>query len=667
MNLVTQYLLKSWTWALSNRIIAAVAAIVVIGGAWYGVTRSGGGAEVSYIPGRVVVQNISTVVSGSGQVSADSQIDLKTKASGEVIYIAAVKGKEVTRGTLLVQLDARDAQKAVRDARVNLESAQLSLEKLEKPATDLELLQSRNDLEQARENKVNAEDGLEKAYEDGFNDVVATFLDIPKVMTGLENILYSKTLNGAIANISAYATLAGNSNSSVTNQNAYLNEQYNTVRSTYEEMFNRYSDASRSDSTSEIKSLILETYKTTRDIADLVKNVSNYIDRVEDIVAQSAGTWSSTASSHQTSLGSYATQTNTHVTTLLQATTDIGAESENILNATRDILEKEGGLGELEAGTEPIDLQTQRLVVQQRQNSLRDAQENLADYYVRAPFDGVVADISVVRGEQVGSGASIGILVTEQLVVEIAMNEVDAAAVFSGQKASLTFDAFEDLILKGEVTDVDAVGTVTQGVVTYGVRIALLENDERIKPGMSVSADITTQTREQVLTVANSAIIFEGSRTFVEVLDVDSATVSERAARRSVGGNELNDTDREERRAQFQNMTEEERAAFREQAQAQGGGNFGGEQRSGFNARNFDSGPPAQSVAAQEGIIPNTPPRRVEVKIGLSDDFFTEILEGLERGDIVVIRTIKPEGASSTSQQQNSILPVGRRGGGGSR
>lgn len=108
----------------------------------------------------------------------------------------------------------------------------------------------------------------------------------------------------------------------------------------------------------------------------------------------------------------------------------------------------------------------------------------------------------------------------------LSFNEVDAASIQVGQKATLTFDAVTDLNLTGEVVEVDALGTVNQGVVTYDVTIMFDTQDERIKPGMSVTASIITNAKTDVLLIPNSAVKTFGSTYYVEMLDEEIINAS---------------------------------------------------------------------------------------------------------------------------------------------
>jgi HlyD family secretion protein len=183
-------------------------------------------------------------------------------------------------------------------------------------------------------------------------------------------------------------------------------------------------------------------------------------------------------------------------------------------------------LSKLQTGSDPLDIQSQQLAVQQRVNALTDARETLADYTVRAQFDGVITSVSVHVGDVASSGAAIATLVTQQQVATISMNEVDVAKVAVGQKVNLTFDAVSDLSMTGSVAEIDAIGTVSQGVVTYNVKIGLDMQDERVKPGMSVSAVIVTNVHPDVLTVPNVAIKSQGTSYYVEIIDQPGSAIS---------------------------------------------------------------------------------------------------------------------------------------------
>ena len=87
-----------------------------------------------------------------------------------------------------------------------------------------------------------------------------------------------------------------------------------------------------------------------------------------------------------------------------------------------------------------------------------------------------------------------------------------------GQRVNLTFDALTDLNISGKVIEIDNVGTVSSGVVSYTVKISLDVQNESIKPNMSVSATIIISSKANVMLVASSAVKTQGGSSYVEVL-----------------------------------------------------------------------------------------------------------------------------------------------------
>ncbi len=509
-------------YAIAHKIISSfIALALATAGYWSWNALHSTAGETRYVIAAAEQGTIITTVTGSGQVSSSNQVDLKPKASGDIIYIGVANGQEVKVGTLIAQLDARDAQKAVRDAEANLTSAQLSLEKLKQPADDLSIIQAENSLARAQESKQNADDDLKTAYEDGYNKVADAFLDLPTVMAGLQEILYSS--NTALVggsgqwNADYYASRAAQYTDKADAFKDDTYAKYQLARSAYDQAFNAYKSASRFSDTATIESLIDQTYTTSKNIAEAVKSGNNLIQLYKDELTKRSLTPVALADTHLASLNTYTGTINSHLSSLLSAQNAIKNDKDAILNATRSIDETTASLAKLKAGADVLDIQSSQLSVTQRTNALLDAREKLSDYYIRAPFDGTVAKLDVKKGDAVTSGTAIATFITKQQLAEISLNEVDVSKVKVGQKVTLTFDAIEGLTITGSVAEIDSIGTVSQGVVSYAVKISFDTQDNRIKPGMSTSAAIITDIKQNILVVPNSAIKTAGTANYVEM------------------------------------------------------------------------------------------------------------------------------------------------------
>lgn len=144
---------------------------------------------------------------------------------------------------------------------------------------------------------------------------------------------------------------------------------------------------------------------------------------------------------------------------------------------------------------------------------------------VKASISGTVNEINIKNGDDLsklssGSSRTVPIIIgdLDTLKAEVQVNEVDIPNVQIGQKATMTFDAIGDFTASGKVEKIDALGTVSSGVVTYSVTLSFDSLDSRIKPNMSVTASIIVDSKSDVLSISTSAIKTAGDKNYVEVL-----------------------------------------------------------------------------------------------------------------------------------------------------
>lgn len=149
--------------------------------------------------------------------------------------------------------------------------------------------------------------------------------------------------------------------------------------------------------------------------------------------------------------------------------------------------------------------------------ALEKVRDKLADYTIRAPFDGIVTGLSVESGDTISQTTALASVITKKLHVSVALNEVDAAKVREGNAATVSFVALPDVTVNGRVVKLDTIGTVTQNVVSYGAEIELAEQPAGLKPGMSATADIVVAEKVDVLTVPNAALSHEKGKTVVTI------------------------------------------------------------------------------------------------------------------------------------------------------
>ena len=153
------------------------------------------------------------------------------------------------------------------------------------------------------------------------------------------------------------------------------------------------------------------------------------------------------------------------------------------------------------------------------------AEEQLARTTIASPLDGTISKLNSQLGERVlgtvqNAGTEIMVISDlNQMEARVDVGEMDVVGIKPGQTAQLEVDAFKDRKFSGTVTDVassskdsnqtggysSSSSSQSQEATKFQVRIRL-NDKEAFRPGMSVSADIETEYRTNVLTVPLASV-----------------------------------------------------------------------------------------------------------------------------------------------------------------
>jgi macrolide-specific efflux system membrane fusion protein len=101
------------------------------------------------------------------------------------------------------------------------------------------------------------------------------------------------------------------------------------------------------------------------------------------------------------------------------------------------------------------------------------------------------------------------------------VDETDVARLAVGKPATLTFDALPGRPFRGNVTAVSPSGTLSQGVVTYPVSLSIDARNQVIPAGLTASATITIDEKDDVLVVPLRGVRRQGRDQVVEVVADD--------------------------------------------------------------------------------------------------------------------------------------------------
>jgi HlyD family secretion protein len=149
---------------------------------------------------------------------------------------------------------------------------------------------------------------------------------------------------------------------------------------------------------------------------------------------------------------------------------------------------------------------------EQAQASLEQSEENLRKTKVLSPMDGTVSQLNSEKGERVlGTQQFQGtdvmtIADLSRMEARVDVSETDVILVSLGDTARISIDAFPDRKVNAVVYEIantaTSKGTGTQEEVTnFQVKMRIVDKDIVLRPGMSMTGDIETETKQNVLTV----------------------------------------------------------------------------------------------------------------------------------------------------------------------
>jgi HlyD family secretion protein len=177
----------------------------------------------------------------------------------------------------------------------------------------------------------------------------------------------------------------------------------------------------------------------------------------------------------------------------------------------------------------PSDIALQQEAVRQAELALQQAQLDNDNNTLLAPFDGIVASITGNPGETapVGTTGFLTLVDPKAVRIDVTVDETDVAKLAVGKVANITFDALPGRPFRGKVISIAPSGTLSQGVVTYPVSIALDNLRNQVLPGgMTAAATIVIDEKNNVLVVPLRALHRQGREQVVDVVGDDGKTAS---------------------------------------------------------------------------------------------------------------------------------------------
>lgn len=491
---------KITAFLLSQKLLSIIIVVLLIsGGAWWYVSNNNKKmARSAFAEQTATVRkgDLSMSVTGSGAIMSSSKSNIVAEVQGTITEVYLKDGDQVKSGDLILELDSFQAQLNVKQLENSIAQTLLAQQYNQKSLEGVKTLAPISG--EVTDIQVNIGDDV------GKNATLLTIVDKSKLKLTVpfnNNQRTKLALNQEVI-VNVYDTTLEKGTSTKGYITSISKPSYKTASGT--EIYNL--------------EVVLDNTGTIKE--GMIANVEVSIAGEELKSAESASL-------------SYCNNIAVKAAT--------GGIVEKINVSKGQPVDKSTVLIEFNNDDLMLNIETTALKLQDYNNQLEAARNELDKYYIYAPIDGVMSLNDLKDGAVLKSGDVIGYTADyNRMAFEISIDELDISKIKVGQKVNVTVDALaetEKRALEGMVTKVALEGTSSNGVTTYPVTIQI-DKADNLKSGMNANAEILVEQRNAVLYVPIQAVSKRAGKSFVYVKKDEASSSENRGSSEAAADNE---------------------------------------------------------------------------------------------------------------------------------
>lgn len=404
----------------------------------------------------VTAKEFNKETSIAGKVIATQEADLSFETSGNIAAVYKDVNNRVEAGEVIAALSSADIQADLLKAQADLDAEVAKLNEVKSgTGDDTETLNAKRSLvEELSKAYIQADDAIQNKVDQFFEDPLE---NDPKIVFAFNDF--------------------------------WLKQQIDKERIEIEELLIDWQKQRNSVTVNSVSTEVEKVKTRLREIQSFLENVSTAINvfEVNDTLSQN--------------------QIDKYKADVATARTNINSSISSIISAQEKVRSTEAQIPFQEAK-----VKSARAVV-------ANYSAQLAKTIIRAPFRGVVSKQDAKIGQYASSNMPLVTVISDgSFQIETFIPEININEIKVGNVAKVTLDAFSDAeVFDAKVISIDPAETVRDGVSTYKVIFEFINGDDRLKTGMTTNVDITTQKRDNVITLPQSAVIKKNGASFVQV------------------------------------------------------------------------------------------------------------------------------------------------------
>ncbi|MBS1708991.1 MAG: efflux RND transporter periplasmic adaptor subunit [Armatimonadetes bacterium] len=562
---------RRWLWA-------SALGVGLVGVVWWMLNGTSKGQEVEYKYAPVETGELLRSTSSSGTLVALTQVDIKSKAGGEVVKLYVEEGNFVHKGDKIAEIDPRDTKAAYDQASADMTSAQTRVATAETNAS----IESRNlvtGVQDAERRLDQAKIALARAKEDA--KAQPTIYDAER--KGAEANL--RTQQEALRQLTEIDTPQRREDARVALNKARV------------DLDNANSNLSRQ------QKLVEQGYAAL-----------NTLEQAKSSVASAQAAFATARQRQKTleaAISSEVAAQQARVRQAQQALRSTDANGKSVFQAEQAVLDAQKALDgsrvaltqardkELTVKARQIDIQNAKASAVRSRVSLDNAKVQLDSTTVLAPRDGVVTLKYLEEGTIIPPGTStfsqgtslVQLSDVTRLFIECSVDEADIASVREDQDVNVVVEAYPGKKFPAKVRKIFPAAVTANAITAIKVRVELTALDEvdqtktPLRPGMNATCEFIQLAKKDVLLLPQQAVKQDAQGSYVLIKSKDPLKPERRAVKVGEHGNDVVEVLEGVKAGEEVVVAEINLADLRDRQkkieQAQQGGGFGSQRQGG--------------------------------------------------------------------------------------
>lgn len=505
---------------------------------WWWIQSGTNTTNITFSSYTISTGNIENTIEAYGTIELVDEQKIRFNQQGEVTKVYFKKSDTVKQWDIIAELDQNAVESNILQSEINLQNAKLQLDETINGDRSAQILQAQNNLEQTRLKLNIAEQEYNNLIEDQNNSgtisdtettMENTRLDIQNYLIEWEKIIneidtifwaspsykqYNDTYEIYIsAKNSSYKSITDTSILLVYDRINKLNE-YSTNLS-----WNMVDKAVLLEWLSLARSLYEAIYATTSNAYSALKNSVVGVDLPQNELDSYISKISNHSSKAKSNLSAILNSKNqiTKLSNTEDDTITLASKANEITNLKNTITIQEKTLETTTNWTSEQQLQIAKNNIRQKELALEQTKKELDNLQIVAPFDGTLRKIDFKVGDKITSTDEKYVYLENPNLVEVSilLDQIDVVNVTPGMKVSVELDAYPGETFEWILGDIDSTPSITNGVVSYTVKVAIDKWKKIMYSWMTASVKIIIENKENVIIIPTTYIQSQGDIKFV--------------------------------------------------------------------------------------------------------------------------------------------------------